>query len=456
MKLNDVLQNMEYSRFTGHAGAAVTGFCLDSRSLKKAEVFICLDGRRHKGVDFIPEAVRKKASAVIVDARYAKETQKFAGLCGVILVPDVMAAIRECARFWKSRFSVTTVAVTGSNGKTTTKELIAAILSRKFSVLRNERNFNNEIGVPLTLFRLNKSHQVLVIELGISKPGEMARLASMVRPEYAVITNIGSSHLEFLKTEPGVAREKSHLLDYTSKAVFLNQHNRFRDLLRRRGLARVTVHPFRRLADHRFDSAEPKGYDGWTVRCAGRRMDFSLYGEYNLDNLAMAIAVCRSLGVGAEDIAKAVSGFRDIGSRASVLKSGNVTVVDESYNANYSSLSRSIRFLSKVRTDGDKAAVIGEMKELGRRSRFLHGLIGTELTRTKIGRIVLTGHEARHIRRTCYPKSRVVWCANRRELAKEALALRTGRRPLTVLVKGSRSNRLDEVVDILKKKWRLE
>jgi UDP-N-acetylmuramoyl-tripeptide--D-alanyl-D-alanine ligase len=295
-----------------------------------------------------------------------------------------------------------------------------------------------------------------VVELGVSKPGEMNRLAWMVRPEYAVITNIGSSHLEFLRTEYGVAREKGKVLDYTSKAVFLNLDNRFRAMLKRPRLETVTVHASKRRADYRFESAVSRGYDGWTVRFAGRRMEFPLYGGYNLDNLAMASAVGRRLGVGPAGIAEAVGNFRYIGSRAFLLRGKNVLVVDESYNANYSSLSKSIRFLDRTATGGKKAVVIGEMKELGRRSRFLHGLIGQELTRTKIGRILLTGREARHIRRTCFPRKRVIWCANEKALAGEVLALKTAGDRLTILVKGSRSNRLDKIVDILKKKWRLK
>jgi len=456
VKLNGILQNMEYSRFTGHASTNLTGFCLDSRELKRGNVFICLDGRRHKGVEFVPEAIRKKASAVVVDERYAEETKRYADRIAVILVADMMRAVRECARFWKSLFNVITVAVTGSNGKTTTKELIAAILSRKFSVLSNRKNFNNEIGVPMTLFRLNRSHEVLVIELGVSKPGEMKRLASMVRPEYAVITNIGSSHLEFLKTEYGVAREKSRILDFTTKAVFLNLDNRFRDMMRRPGLARIMVHPTKRLTAYRFDSVVSRGYDGWTVRLGGRKIEFPLYGGYNLDNLAMAVAVGRVLGVGPADMSRAVGRMRYIGSRACLLTGKGLTVVDESYNANYSSLSGSIRFLNRAETAGEKAVIIGEMKELGRRSRLLHGRIGLELSRTRIGRILLAGREAKQIKKTYYSRGRVVWCGTRRELVREALALRPEKGHLTVLVKGSRSNRLDEIVDILKKKWSLK
>jgi UDP-N-acetylmuramoyl-tripeptide--D-alanyl-D-alanine ligase len=271
-----------------------------------------------------------------------------------------------------------------------------------------------------------------------------------------VITNIGSSHLEFLRTEYGVAREKGRLLDYASKAVFLNLDNRFRPLLKRRWLETVTVHASKRRADYRFESAVSRGYDGWTVRFAGRKMDFPLYGGYNLDNLAMATAVGRTLGVSPAGIAAAAGRFRPSGSRASLLRGRNVLVVDESYNANYSSLSRSLRFLDRAETGGAKAAVIGEMKELGRRSGFLHGLIGTELSRTGIGRIVLTGRETRRIRASYHGRGRVVWCANERELVPEVLALRSGERGLTLLVKGSRSNRLDRIVDILVKKWRLK
>jgi UDP-N-acetylmuramoyl-tripeptide--D-alanyl-D-alanine ligase len=459
MTLKEVLEHVPHSGFTGDENRKVARFTTDSRKAGKDDLFIALDGARSRGLDFIEDIIRKKCSAICADRKYSQELTKVSGRLNVILVEDAFSALRDMASFQRSLFKGHVVAVTGSNGKTTTKELIAGLLSLKYCVHKNEKNFNNEIGVPLTLFGLKPDHEILVTECGINHPGEMMKLAKMVRPEISVITNIGSAHLEFMGSEENIAREKAKLCDMTSGMVFVGLDNPYRNYFSREGLKIVTVHPEDKLADFHFDSVSSRGLDGWSVRYQDVDIRFPLYGRYNLENLAMAVAVANGLGIPALSMRKPLGkNSFDMTGRSSIFSNRTLTLIDESYNSNYSSLSASLENFRSLPDFETKFAVIGSMKELGQQSEELHCRIGTQLSGMELSGIFFTGDETESALRAYTGKASARrFDPNTDELFHSLYdALRSVSGRAAVLVKGSRANKLDELVEKTVAKFRLK
>lgn len=457
MIIREILEHMTNTSFEGDQNRFFAGFSLDSRTVKKADLFFALDGQAHRAIDFIAEIMKKKASCVVAEKKYAVELSVWKGKIDIIFVGDIMTALREAATWYKSLFNVITVGVTGSNGKTTTKELIADLLSTHYRVHKNEKNFNNEIGVPLTIFGLKKQHQMLVAELGINHVGEMDRLASIVRPDFAVITNIGATHLEYLIDEETVAREKARMLVYATKKVFLNTENSHLSVFSDYPLRKVFIHPDNKETSYHFDSIEPLGVSGYRLVYRGIKSRFSLYGMHNLDNLIMAIAVAQELGVPVRKIMKAIGSIRSIESRAAIHGNKRLTLIDESYNSNYSSLTRSLSNLTAFPGYICKAVVIGEMKELGAASEISHAKIGRQLSEMELNQIYLVGEQSKMIADN-YTGAAAIEVFGTYKDAEAAIVadLENCGGPMVMLVKGSRGNRLDELVRILIKKLKLK
>ncbi len=440
----------------GSQDSSIKSFVIDSRKIRKASVFFALDGARHRGVDFAGEAVRKGASCIVAEKKHAEILSPVKGKISIVLVDDMMTALREAATWYKSLFQVITVAVTGSNGKTTTKELIAMLLRLKYKVHSTEKNFNNEIGVPLTVFGLEKKHQVFVVELGINHPGEMDRLASIVKPDYAVITNVGASHLEFMGSVETVAKEKARLLAHTSGKAFLNIDTGHLDLFASVPLRKVFVNRTDKETSYHFETIRSLGLRGYEFVFCGTKGSTRLYGDQNMDNLIMAIAVASELGVTCRKIVKACSKLKSVGSRASVYGKKGLDIIDESYNSNYSSLSRSIEFLGRLEGYTCKSVVIGEMKELGDTSDDFHGRVGRDLSFVDVLRIYIVGEATKKIAENYAGKGIVEYFPTVNE-AEKAIAtdLEICGGKTVVLVKGSRSNRLDRLVENLVKRLKL-
>ena len=345
----------------------------DSRTAAPGALFVAFVGERVDGHRFMAECLKKGAVACVSEREPAD-----AGETPCIVVDSSLRAIGGIAAWHRSRFDIPVVGVTGSVGKTTTKEMLAAVLSQKYDTHRTDKNFNNELGVPWTLLRLEDRHQVSVVEMGINRFGEMRRLTQIVRPDIAVFTVIGEAHLEYLGDRPGVLRAKGEIFEGMGKdgLAVLNGDD---DLLAecRPAMRRVTYgrDPHN---DVWADDVVSLGAQGMrcTVRHPGGAFDIEIpgYGVHLIYAALAAAAVGLELGMTGSEIARGVATYRTVGDRARVIDAGEITVVSDCYNANPNSMRAALDSLSALK--GRKVAVLGDMLELGPETEALHRAVG--------------------------------------------------------------------------------
>jgi len=355
----------------GPGGAVPSNAVIDSREVVSGSLFAALPGARADGHDFIPMAFEKGAACCL--ALRVPE-----GVTGpVIVVPDVAAALTQLAAEYRQRFAIPVIGVSGSVGKTTAKEMTAAVLSRRYNVLKTEKNLNNELGVPLTLLRLAPEHQAAVVEMGISDFGEMTRLAALVRPTMAIYTVVGHSHLEKLGDRQGVLRAKTEMLPFLPPegAAFMNGDD---DLLR------ACPCPVEKIC---FGTGAENGVRAENIvsgdmstACdivsGSRRISAVIpaYGRHMVYAALAAAAVGLRLGLTDGEIAAGIADFAPVGRRARVSDTGFVTLVDDCYNANPDSVDCAVDSMAKL--TGRRVCILGDMLELGPDSPALHRAVG--------------------------------------------------------------------------------
>lgn len=349
----------------------ITAITTDSRTIVPGCLFAAIPGARVDGHDFIAAAAEQGAACVLCNRPVEAKVPQ-------IIVPDTQEALRHIAAFYRSQFEFPFVGITGSVGKTTAKEMIAAVLSARFNTLKTEKNFNNELGVPLTLFRLREEHEAAVVEMGISGFGEMTRLTDMVHPNIAVYTLIGDSHLEFLGDRNGVLRAKAEMLSGMAEdgVVIANGDD---TLLCVHDFERRTVlFGFGEDCDVRAVEEQPDGLEG--MRCVivsgVRRIPVRIpaFGRHMVYAALMGAAVGMELGLSDEEIIRGIAAYETVGSRGRVIETGGITILDDCYNANPTSCRAALDSLSML--PGRKIAILGDMLELGETGPALHRAVG--------------------------------------------------------------------------------
>jgi UDP-N-acetylmuramoyl-tripeptide--D-alanyl-D-alanine ligase len=387
-------------RLVGDAMEAIeaAGIVTDSRQVKPGFVFVALPGERVDGHNFIPQVFAAGALAVVCERLSQEQT----GTC--ILVESAREALKALAAAYLDELAIPVVGITGSVGKTSTKEMVASVLAQKYRVHKTAGNFNNEIGLPLTVFGLTDEHQVAVLEMGISDFGEMSRLAAVARPKVAVITNIGICHLENLGTRDGILKAKTEVFDYLREdaAVVLNGDD---DKLCRVGTVQGKMPVFYGVGEDAVDGAsyEKKSIFADAVRNTGLRgLDFDLHmqknvhrvhvaipGEHNIYNACAAAAVGQALGLSDEEICAGIESARTIGGRTNLIFAHDYLVIDDCYNANPVSMRAAIDVLAQG--EGRTIAVLGDMGELGADEKKLHEQVGAYVAEKKIDVLFAAG-----------------------------------------------------------------
>jgi UDP-N-acetylmuramoyl-tripeptide--D-alanyl-D-alanine ligase len=429
---------------------------IDTRTLEEGEIFFAIPGERTDGHAFLAEAFRKGASFAVVRGDRSGALGAGLPLERVVAVPDTTEALVRLARAHRDRFSPEVHAVTGSNGKTTTKELLASIFEADAPALATIANYNTLLGLALTLLRLDGSHRRVVAELGISAPGEMARLASLARPHAAILTNAHAAHLEGLGSVESVAREKCVLLSSLEgeRRVFVNGDDPV--LL---GAVRASGLAFRTFGtgaecDVRPESLEPWRTDGVRLRLAGGgTFAASLYGRHHAYNLLAALAAARAAGIPDETIERGLSAFRPPAGRFRPERVGGVLLVDDTYNANLASTLGAIEFLRNVEAAGKRILVLGDMRELGPREEEDHREAGRAAAAAGLDLLALVGESVRWTAEGALaaglPAPRVLRVGERRGLgARLAADLEDGD---CLVVKGSRALRMEEILADLRR-----
>ena len=428
--------------------------CTDSRRVQAGDLFFALPGGRFDGHDFLRQAAEKGALAVVVERM--RLPQDWSG-CAMIAVEDTRKALGKLASAYREDFALPLVAVGGSNGKTTTKELAASVLRQKFATLWSEASFNNDIGVPLTLLRLEKSHQAAVLEAGTNHPGELAPLLKMIRPNHGVITCIGREHLEFFGDVAGVAREEGCLAEVlpADGKLFVNGDDEWAGRLMERTRAAVIRVGFAASNDWcarglRLDK------QGVRFQVDGPRADFAgeyrihLLGRHQVVNALFAIAIGVELGLSRAEVARGLAQCGQPKMRLELWEHDGVWVLDDTYNANADSVIAALQTLRELPCKGRRMAVLGDMAELGAHGEAAHEEIGRRAAELGVGQLFAVGKMAPVVARGARDAglNRVFEFA---DLETAAAAVKSFvKSGDVVLLKASRATRLERIAEVLR------
>jgi UDP-N-acetylmuramoyl-tripeptide--D-alanyl-D-alanine ligase len=439
---------------SGSPEKTVTRVSTDSRHAQAGDLFFALSGERFDGHAFLPDAARAGVAAVV--AEQSKLPPGFAA-CPVILVDNTRRALGRLGAAYRCQFDLPVTAVGGSNGKTTTKELIASILRQKKPALWSEASFNNDVGVPMTLLRLERSHEAAVLEVGTNHPGELQPLLEMIVPRFGVITNIGREHLEFFHDLVGVAREEGAIAEAlpVDGVLFLNGDNPWSEDIARRTRARVVtagldggndcvardVHVDETGASFRVD-CRYRGLSG--------RYRINLLGRHQVINALLALAVAAEMGFRRAEIESGLLACVPAKMRLHLCNPGGIGVLEDCYNANADSMLAALQTLRELPCRGRRVAVLGDMAELGDCSRSAHVEVGRRAAQSGLDRLFAIGRRASQIAEAARDRG-LKSVVEITDVEPAAQAVKEFARPGDmVLLKASRSMRLERIAEVLR------
>jgi UDP-N-acetylmuramoyl-tripeptide--D-alanyl-D-alanine ligase len=459
LSATDVAQAVSGRILHGEGAAAVARVSIDSRAVKPGDLFVAIHGDRFDGHRFVPDALERGAMGAVVHERPVSDPS--GGL--VIEVEDTTRALQDMARDVRRRSGAKVVAITGSAGKTTTKEVSADLLSSRFTVFRNAGNLNNHIGLPLSLLELRDRPEVAVVELGMNHAGEIRTLVGIAEPDVRVWTNVGDAHLGFFASPDAIADAKAEILAEAKPGdVLVANANDPRIMARARGFAgRVITFGIDVDADIRATAVRQRGLDGMEADVATPegtgRLSTPLLGMGNLSNVLAAIAVGTHFGIGLSEMIARAARLAPAKRRGELLRlPGGVTLLDDSYNSSPSALKRALETMAASTGSARKAAVLGEMLELGVHAEELHEECGRAAAAAGLDFLITVGGQAaqamaRQAVAAGMPERCVTHVATSAEAADAAL--RQVRPGDLVLVKGSRGIGTDVVVEQLKREF---
>ncbi len=377
-------------RLIGDENIPVSGFSTDTRTLKEGELFFAIKGERFNGENFVEDAFKRGASGAVVSSNFLPERRN------IIKVEDTVSALGRLAAFHRKNLrNVTVLAVTGSTGKTTTKEMVYHALKSSFRCYRSPKSYNNFIGVPLTILRVNEDLDTLISEIGTNHPGEIGKLSAIVKPHIAIITSIGRSHLEFFKSVDKVAEEKASILEHLEDPgiAIINKDTNFLTLFQKRATKLITVS----TKDENADYHAKIGYLDF------EKVEFTINGKFELRlnpggygtvyGALFAFAVGKVLGISEDRIMEGLMEFKGVGMRKELIRFRNFTILNDAYNANPDSMED---FLITLLPYRDRVIlVLGDMFELGENSEFFHREIGKKIRELGFRRLLTLGELAR-------------------------------------------------------------
>ena len=457
LSLRDFQQLSSVEIFNGELlkGKTISGVSTDSRSVKERNIFFAIRGERFDGHKFVFDATMKNVAAVVVESAWSRNNKKaleFAGTT-IIAVPDTTKALGELARVYRRKFSIPVLAIGGSNGKTTTKEMIGVVLRQRYNVLSTEGNLNNNIGVPQTLFKLTPKHEIVVLELGTNHPGEMGYLCSIAEPTQALVTNVGREHLEFFNDERGVVAEETDLFRSlgTKGFAFVNIDDanlskagkKIKHALRYGKTKRADIRARRISTDAlgrpAFDVIRKEGKKSETIQ-------LSIAGEHNVMNALAASAVGVKFKIPSKKIRVALEQFRAVNKRMETLSRNGIIILNDTYNANPDSVIAALRTLQSMKISGNKIVVLADMLELGQHAELEHAKIGLAVSDMDFEYLLTFGplsrytHEASKLPFAEHFDSKEILLSSLRHQLKPGDA---------VLIKGSRGMKMEEIVERL-------
>lgn len=431
------------------ADVEISDISTDTRTIKPGSLFIALKGENFDGHNFAAKAMELGAEAVV--------TERPVEGARCVIVDSTAKALLDCAGYYRSKFGVKVVGITGSVGKTTTKDMIALVVAQKYKTLKTQGNHNNEIGMPLTLFGLDKSYEAAVIEMGMSHEGEISRMSMCCQPDVAVITNIGVSHIENLGSQENILKAKLEILDGASYSapLILSRDDKL--------LAGVQIHSDRKIYYYSISKKDCDVYASgvktadngitFTINYEGGKIParINCLGEHNVKNALAAFCVGLALDIAPEDIVKGIGEFKPEGLRQNITVKDGVTYIVDCYNAAPDSMKASLSVLSQAQAEGKRICVLADMLELGKNAKTYHKNVGEYVQASKADLLYCFGENSQmYIEGAVKKGFNADNCRHfdsREELA-EALGKVIAKGD-AVLFKGSRGMKLEEVYNAL-------
>ena len=458
-RIAEYLKIPDHEVGAGDLEAIVTGYSIDSRTIKNGELFFAVKGEKFDGHDFVAQACERGAVAAVVSKEKFSEATNGVGASGAarhVLLPveDTLRALQTLAQSVRRLWARPLIAVTGSAGKTTTKEAIADVLSTKFRVHKSEGNFNNHFGLPLMLLKLEPEHDCAVVEMGMSHLGEIKALAQIAEPETGVVTNVAPVHLEFFKDISEIARAKYELVESlpSNGTAILNADDEFVSQFGRDFKGKVVTYGTAPLANVRAEHIQSRGQQGseFDLIAAGRRANATLplVGAHNVHNALAAVAVALEQGISLPSAVDALSQLRPSDKRGQVVRIGNITVVNDCYNSNPKALNAMVDALANMPAKR-RIVVAGEMLELGPQSEMMHADAGRHMAARKVDFVIGVRGLAEHIVNAAKQAGIRAEFVTTPEEAGEWLK-REARDGDVVLLKASRGVKLEKALEIWK------
>lgn len=386
MDLNKIIEITYGQILNEFKNKVIHNIVTDSRRVKKNDLFIALKGEKYNGHDFINNI--KKASGIIVD-----EEREFKTKIPVIKVKSTKESLYQIGKYYRDKLDIPLIAITGSNGKTTTKELISYILESKYNVLKNKENYNNLIGVSNTLFHLKNSHDIIVMELGMNHRGEIDQLTHMCSPNLGVITNIGSSHLKYLKSKKNIFKAKMELTNYLKGDLIVNGDDKYLKKVKNsfkcgrnynNDLIAYNIYHNQDLIE--FSIFLDKEY----------RIRFNNPGLHFINSILITIKVCLMFDIDIKTIIKRINEFEMVNNRMKIIKKKDIILIDDSYNANYESMKAGLETLKEI--TNAKIIILGDMLELGKYSFYYHYKINFILNKICHKEVLTVGKYTKYIK----------------------------------------------------------
>lgn len=435
MNVEELLQCVKGELLNTMKNNFIQNLNLDTRTLKKGEAFIALVTEKADGHDYIKEAIRKKASCIIVQKRISLKTH-----IPIILVENTYEALFTIASYYKNKYNPLTIAVTGSSGKTTTKELLYLILSKKYKVLKTEKNHNNHLGVPLTLTHLNADYDIALLEMGMNHRGEIQKLSKLVKPNIGIITCIGTSHIGNLKSKKNIFKAKMEITEGMEDSVLLvNGDDAYLKKIKSKKTYEVVkcgYHSTYHLIPYYIK--ETLHSLSFVLYYHDKQYHFTLpvTGRHFLPDIMLAIEVGLLLGIDMEQIKEALSSYKPLDKRMNIIHKKEYTLIDDCYNANLESFKGVLHVMRLL--PQKKILVIGDMLELGKYSTKYHHLLGKEIKKIKAEENIFVGKETQKIK---------IKKSHHFKTNQEVIAyLNTiSKKGTLILIKGSRGMHLEEI-----------
>ena len=452
LKVEDLLalRPLTTQNIVGVRRQRIHGISTDSRTTRRGDIFFAIKGEKFDGHEFLRKVFDAGALCAVVDREEVRDEFKS---CSMIVVEDTTKALGKLAAIYRRKFDIPFIAVAGSNGKTSTKDMIARVLSKKYRVLKTKGNLNNHIGVPQTLFKLQQKHEIAVVEIGTNHFGELSYLCGILQPTHGIITNLGREHLEFFDNLRGVARAEGELFDAlgTDGVGFVN--------LDSRGLAVKANHLRKKITFgistknarvrgtvQNFDArarailaVKPRNKSSFIVK-------LSAPGKHVSENALAAATVGLSFGISQKQITQALETFRPSDKRMEVLRVRGVTIINDTYNANPDSMISALETLRAMKSSGKKIAILADMLELGARSEQEHRTLGKSMSGFNVDYLLTYGVQTKYLHEKA--KLPIKFHYDQKNILSEYATELAGRGDI-ILVKGSRGMKMEDVVTFI-------